>query len=50
MAFVGHDTGHNAVTHSNATDSLAGLVVGNLTTGIGEKNRVGGGGGFAKVV
>jgi delta8-fatty-acid desaturase len=35
MAFVGHDMGHNAVSHDWTTDNNIGLFVGNLTTGIG---------------
>lgn len=34
MAFVGHDIGHTAVTHDLKTDSLIGIFVGNMTTGI----------------
>ena len=35
MAFVGHDVGHNAVSHNWKADNRLGLIVGNLTTGIG---------------
>lgn len=35
MAFVGHDMGHNAVSHKWSNDNFHGLVVGNLLTGIG---------------
>ena len=34
MAFVGHDTGHNGITHDRKTDSLVGIVLGNLLGGI----------------
>lgn len=34
MAFVGHDTGHHAVTHNAKWDDWIGLVVGNLLTGV----------------
>jgi delta8-fatty-acid desaturase len=34
MAFLGHDLGHNAVTHCRRTDGLLGHVFGNLLTGI----------------
>lgn len=34
MAFIGHDLGHNAVTHNRIYDSYLGLFVGNLCTGI----------------
>lgn len=34
MAFIGHDIGHTAVTHDLKTDSLIGIFVGNMTTGI----------------
>eukprot|EP00003_Mantamonas_plastica_P022791 TRINITY_DN3948_c1_g1_i9.p1 TRINITY_DN3948_c1_g1~~TRINITY_DN3948_c1_g1_i9.p1 ORF type:complete len:484 (+),score=166.40 TRINITY_DN3948_c1_g1_i9:771-2222(+) len=33
-AFVGHDSGHNAITHNKFKDTMLGFVVGNLTTGI----------------
>ena len=33
-AFLGHDLGHNAVTHVRRTDAALGLVFGNLLTGI----------------
>lgn len=35
MAFLGHDLGHNAVTHNRSLDHKIGLVAGNLLTGIG---------------
>jgi acyl-lipid Delta6-acetylenase / acyl-lipid (9-3)-desaturase len=35
MAFLGHDIGHNAVSHDWNTDNNVGLFVGNLFTGIG---------------
>lgn len=34
-AFVGHDAGHNSVTHDWNFDNNLGLIVGNLLTGIG---------------
>lgn len=34
MAFLGHDLGHNAVTHCRRTDGLIGHFAGNLLTGI----------------
>ena len=34
MAFVGHDTGHHAITHDPKKDDLIGVFVGNITTGI----------------
>jgi delta8-fatty-acid desaturase len=34
MAFIGHDLGHNAITHNRIYDSLIGLFVGNFCTGI----------------
>lgn len=34
MAFVGHDLGHNSVTHDRKTDYLYGLMAGPLLTGI----------------
>jgi hypothetical protein len=34
LAFIGHDFGHNAVTHVRSTDELMGLVCGPLLTGI----------------
>jgi len=34
MAFIGHDLGHNAVTHNRIYDSYLGLFVGNFCTGI----------------
>jgi fatty acid desaturase len=34
MAFVGHDLGHNAITHNRIIDSCWGLLVGNLMTGV----------------
>lgn len=34
LAFVGHDVGHNGVTHKRDIDSRTGLIVGNLLTGI----------------
>lgn len=35
MAFVGHDCGHNAITHNWTIDNNVGLLVGNFLTGIG---------------
>jgi len=34
-AFIGHDTGHNGITHSTYWDSAIGLFFGNIFTGIG---------------
>jgi len=34
MAFIGHDLGHNAVTHNRIRDSYWGVFVGNFCTGI----------------
>jgi acyl-lipid Delta6-acetylenase / acyl-lipid (9-3)-desaturase len=34
MAFIGHDLGHNAITHNRIIDSSWGLLVGNLMTGV----------------
>ena len=34
MAFIGHDLGHNAVTHDRIYDSYLGLIFGNFCTGI----------------
>eukprot|EP00751_Fragilariopsis_kerguelensis_P014153 CAMPEP_0170758880 /NCGR_PEP_ID=MMETSP0733-20121128/588_1 /TAXON_ID=186038 /ORGANISM="Fragilariopsis kerguelensis, Strain L26-C5" /LENGTH=338 /DNA_ID=CAMNT_0011098255 /DNA_START=89 /DNA_END=1102 /DNA_ORIENTATION=+ len=34
MAFIGHDLGHNAVTHNRIRDSYWGIFVGNFCTGI----------------
>ena len=34
MAFIGHDLGHNAVTHNRIYDSYLGVFVGNFCTGI----------------
>jgi len=34
MAFIGHDLGHNAVTHDRVYDSYIGLFAGNFCTGI----------------
>ena len=34
LAFVGHDLGHNSVTHDRQTDFLYGLAIGPLLTGI----------------
>jgi fatty acid desaturase/cytochrome b involved in lipid metabolism len=34
MAYIGHDLGHNAITHDRITDSCWGLLVGNLMTGV----------------
>jgi len=35
VAFLGHDLGHNAVTHDRITDSFLGIFFGNFCTGIG---------------
>ena len=34
MAFIGHDLGHNSITHNRTIDSYLGLFVGNFCTGI----------------
>lgn len=34
MAFIGHDSGHTAVTHNFEMDKSIGIFVGNMTTGI----------------
>lgn len=34
-AFIGHDTGHNGITHSTYWDSVIGLFFGNTFTGVG---------------
>lgn len=34
VAFLGHDLGHNSVTHDRTMDSVIGLFAGNLLTGI----------------
>ncbi len=34
LAFIGHDVGHNAITHNKAIDSRIGLFVGNMCTGV----------------
>lgn len=34
LAFIGHDLGHNAVTHNRVYDSYLGVFVGNFCTGI----------------
>lgn len=34
LAFVGHDAGHNAITHHKATDNVLGILVGNLFGGV----------------
>eukprot|EP00736_Rhodelphis_marinus_P005449 Rmarinus@m.19750 len=35
LAFIGHDTGHNGITHNRTIDSMFGIFVGNVMTGIG---------------
>jgi len=35
MNFLGHDIGHNGITHNVKTDMSLGIVVGNLLTGVG---------------
>jgi len=35
IAFIGHDIGHNAISHDWATDNRWGLFFGNFATGIG---------------
>jgi delta8-fatty-acid desaturase len=34
LAFIGHDTGHNAITHHQDTDNLVGIAIGNFFGGI----------------
>ena len=34
LAFIGHDVGHNGITHNLSIDSLIGLIVGNTCTGV----------------
>lgn len=34
LAFPGHDTGHNAITHQRIIDNLLGICVGNLLGGV----------------
>jgi len=34
IAFIGHDVGHNAITHSLYLDSIIGFIIGNLGQGI----------------
>lgn len=34
VAYIGHDLGHNAITHNRVMDSCWGLIVGNLMTGV----------------
>jgi delta8-fatty-acid desaturase len=34
VAFLGHDAGHNGITHNRHIDGVIGLIVGNLLTGI----------------
>jgi len=34
IAFLGHDAGHNGVSHKRAVDSVSGLFAGNLLSGI----------------
>lgn len=34
VAFMGHDLGHNSVTHVNKYDNYIGLIIGNLMSGI----------------
>jgi len=35
MNFLGHDAGHNGITHNVQKDAAIGIVVGNLLTGVG---------------
>lgn len=35
IAFIGHDIGHNAITHLRRVDYVFGIIVGNTTGGIG---------------
>merc|ERR1712072_1648267 len=34
LAFVGHDAGHNGITHHKATDNVLGILVGNFFGGV----------------
>ena len=34
LAFVGHDIGHNAISHSKAKDNSIGIIIGNILGGI----------------
>ena len=34
VAFMGHDLGHNSVTHINKYDNYIGLIIGNFMSGI----------------
>lgn len=34
VAFIGHDLGHNGITHDRKIDSALGLIFGNLLTGV----------------
>jgi len=35
MNFLGHDTGHNGITHNTTYDAAIGILVGNFLTGVG---------------
>lgn len=35
MSFLGHDAGHNGITHNSKIDTAIGIIVGNLLTGVG---------------
>jgi len=35
MNFLGHDTGHNGITHNTTYDAAIGIFVGNFLTGVG---------------
>jgi delta8-fatty-acid desaturase len=34
LAFIGHDLGHNGITHIKSVDNLLGICIGNLIGGI----------------
>ena len=34
VAFIGHDIGHNSITHERLVDSYLGVIVGNFLTGV----------------
>lgn len=33
-AFIGHDTGHNGITHNKFIDNMIGIFIGNTTGGV----------------
>ena len=40
LAFIGHDVGHNGITHNLDIDSKIGLLVGNTLTGVSMGTRM----------